>query len=76
MCTGNLRSATEQLFLYRHTKDFQARTKSLQTYGINFLFIIGVVLGTLLTKAFIEKAVLFNCIILVVVFGIMFIKED
>jgi uncharacterized membrane protein YoaK (UPF0700 family) len=76
MCTGNLRTATEQLFLYNHTKDSQIRNKSLQYYGIILFFIIGAVLGTLLTKIFIEKAILFNCVVLIVVFAIMFIKED
>jgi len=75
-CTGNLRIATEQLFIYKHTKNSQAGTKSLQTYGIIIFFIVGVVLGAFFTKIFIEKAVLFDCAVLVVVFGMMFIKED
>jgi uncharacterized membrane protein YoaK (UPF0700 family) len=76
MCTGNLRSATDLLFTYRNTKNLQAKKNSLQTYGIILFFVIGVVFGTLLTQSFMEKAVIFSCIILTVVFGIMFIKED
>jgi uncharacterized membrane protein YoaK (UPF0700 family) len=75
-CTGNLRIATEQLFIYTHTKNTNARTKSFQTYGIIFFFIVGVVLGAFLTKVFIEKALLFNCALLIVIFCMMFIKED
>jgi uncharacterized membrane protein YoaK (UPF0700 family) len=76
MCTGNLRSATEQLFLYKNTKNVQALTNSMQSYGIILFFIIGVVLGTFLTNIFMERAVLFSCIILTVVFGTMFVKEE
>ncbi|MEL7648916.1 MAG: YoaK family protein [Sedimentibacter sp.] len=75
MCTGNLRSATEQLFIYKNTKNVQALTNSMQLYGIILFFILGVVLGTLLTNIFMEKAVLFSCIILAAVFGTMFIKD-
>lgn len=76
MCTGNLRSATDLLFTYRNTKNLQAKKNSLQTYGIILFFVIGVVFGTQLTQSFMEKAVIFSCIILTFVFGIMFIKED
>lgn len=76
MCTGNLRSATELLVKYNHTKKTSERNKSFQYYGIILLFMIGVILGTILTNRYIEKSVLFCCIILLVVFGIMFIKED
>lgn len=75
-CTGNLRNATEQLFIYIRTKNSEAKTKSLQTYGIILFFIVGVIIGAFFTRKFIEKAVLFNCAVLVVVFGMMFIKED
>lgn len=75
MCTGNLRSATEQLFLYKHTKNIQDLTKSLELYGIILFFIVGVILGTVLTNLIMERAVLVSCIILAVVFGTMFIKE-
>lgn len=75
MCTGNLRSATEQLFLYKHTKNIQDLTKSLELYGIILFFIVGVILGTVLTNLIMERAVLVSCIILTVVFGTMFRKE-
>lgn len=76
MCTGNLRSATEQLFIYKKTNNVQSLTSSMQLYGIIVFFIIGVVLGTFLTNIFMEKAVLFSCIILTVVFGTMFRKDN
>lgn len=76
MCTGNLRIATEQIILYSHTKDSRVRNKSLQYYGIILFFIIGAALGAILTKILIEKAILFNCVVLIFVFAIMFIKEE
>lgn len=76
MCTGNLRIATEQLFQWKRAKNSDKLFKSLQYYGIILFFIGGVILGALLTKIFVEKAVLFNCILLLAVFAIMFIKQD
>lgn len=73
MCTGNLRSATEQLFYYNINKDKKARDKSLQYYGIILFFIVGAVIGTALTRMFLEKAVLGVCFLLLLVFVIMFI---
>ena len=73
MCTGNLRSATEQLFYYNINKDKKARDKSLQYYGIILFFIAGAVIGTALTRIFLEKAVLAVCFLLLLVFVIMFI---
>ena len=73
MCTGNLRSATEQLFYYNINKDKEARKKSLQYYGIILFFILGAVLGTAITRAFLERSVLIVCLLLLMVFVIMFI---
>lgn len=76
MCTGNLRSATEQLFLYNTTRDKTARNKSLQYYGIIVFFILGAVLGTMITRVFLERSVLVVCLLLLVVFVIMFIPPS
>ena len=73
MCTGNLRSATEQLFYYNMNRDKKARDKSLQYYGIILFFIVGAVVGTALTRIFLEKAVLAACGLLLAVFVIMFV---
>lgn len=74
MCTGNLRSATEQLFYYNINKDKKARNKSIQYYGIILFFIVGAVAGTALTRRLLEKAVLVVCALLFTVFVIMFIR--
>lgn len=67
MCTGNLRSATEQMFLFIRSKDKYALMISLQYYGIIAFFIMGACIGTVLTKIWEEKAVLFSCL------GLMFV---
>ncbi len=76
MCTGNLRSATEQLFYYRLNRDKNARRRSLQYYGIILFFILGAIIGTAATRAFMEKSVLIVCLLLLAVFVIMFIPPE
>ena len=75
MCTGNLRSGTEQLYKYKKTKDKSMLNRTLQYYGIILFFILGAAIGALVTKLFNEKSVLFCCIILLVAFAIMFKEE-
>lgn len=75
MCTGNLRSATENLYKYKQTKNKQLLRNSIQYYGIICFFILGAIIGSLLTKIFFTKAVLFSVIGLIIVFTLMFIEE-
>lgn len=72
MCTGNLRSAIEQLCNFGKTKDTKALRKSLQYYLIIFMFVLGAMAGAILTKIFKEKAVGFASAVLIVVFFLMF----
>lgn len=76
MCTGNLRSATELYCAYRQTKNPELRKRSLQYYGIIMVFILGAILGVVMTRIFHDKAALFCCIFLTAGFLVMFIKED
>lgn len=75
MCTGNLRSATEHLYNYKQTKDKRILKNSLQYYGIILFFIVGALIGSLLTHIYFVKAVLFALIGLIAVFILMFIEE-
>lgn len=75
MCIGNMRSGTEALCAYFYTKDKAVLKKSMQYFGVIFLFAIGAGIGFVLTKRFGEKAILLSCILLAVGFGIMFIKS-
>ncbi|MDC7243311.1 MAG: YoaK family protein [Pleomorphochaeta sp.] len=52
MCTGNLRTASENLFLYKKNKDKTFRDKSIRSFSIILIFIIGAILGTVLTLKF------------------------
>ena len=62
MCIGNLRSATENLYWYRHT-----------VIGI---FAVGAVMGSVLTAYLRERTIWVSCGLLLVSFLIMFVKED
>lgn len=75
MCTGNLRSATENLYKYIQKKDKHSLRVSLQYYGIICFFIIGAIVGSLLTHIFFTKAVFFVLLALTAAFSLMFIEE-
>jgi uncharacterized membrane protein YoaK (UPF0700 family) len=74
MCTGNLRSGTEQLYRYRTTKDIEARNKCLKYYSIILLFIIGAIGGMSISLYSGVRAVWLCCLILAIVFILMFKK--
>lgn len=76
MCIGNLRSATEHLFQYRHTKNRGDRDKFLRYYGVIAIFAVGAVMGSVLTAHLAEKTIWVSCGLLTVSFLIMFVRED
>ena len=53
-----------------------ARRRGLVYYSIILFFILGAVVGGMLTGWFAEKAVLAACALLAVVFCVMFVKEE
>ena len=57
MCTGNLRSGTEQLFRFFKTRDRAFLENSLHYFGIIIVFILGAVIGFLSTNALWERAI-------------------
>lgn len=75
MCTGNLRSGTEELYKYKKTRDRSLLYKAIQYYGIILFFILGAIIGRLLTNIFYEKSIWFCCIVLLVIFTMMFKKN-
>ena len=76
MCTGNLRSGTEQLVIWRQTGD-RGAAKKMRTYdAIIRFFSLGAVLGSFATGWLGERALLLTCAPLLAVFGIMFIAEE
>ena len=68
MCTGNLRNATEYLNRFLEDKDKAQFKKSIQYFGIDVLFVLGAVIGTLTTKVLRIRATLCCCLMLGVVF--------
>lgn len=76
MCTGNLRSGTEQLVIWRQTGDANAARKARHYYRIILFFILGAALGAVCTDTLGERALLITCVPLLAVFGIMFIREE
>lgn len=68
MCTGNLRNAAEYLNHFLVDKERPLLQKSIQYFGIDFLFVLGAVVGTLITKELQTSATLCCCVILFSVF--------
>lgn len=67
MCTGNLRSGMEKLFLFFTRKEARYLRESLHYGGIITCFIAGAVIGVFLMKAFAERSLWLCCILLGVV---------
>ena len=75
MCTGNLRSGSENLFNYLATKNKTSRHNFFTYLGLIFFFMIGAIMGSFFSEILKEKALLVCCIILSLVFIIMFKDE-
>lgn len=76
MCTGNLRSGSENLYLFFETRDKYYRNKAIQYFGIIFVFILGAILGTELSGFFELKAALFSLIFLTGAFIALFFDKS
>lgn len=76
MCIGNLRSATENLYWYRHTGNREHRDKCRRYYGVIVIFAVGAVMGSMMTARLGERTIWVSCGLLLVSFLIMFLKED
>ncbi len=72
MCTGNLRSGTELLFLGIEKKDKKIALRSLTYYGINLFFTLGAIVGAVATKFLDIKSILIASALLVIPFIMMF----
>lgn len=76
MCTGNLRSGTEQLVIWAQTGDKAALRRSGNYYTIILFFVLGALLGSLAVGCMAEKALLLTVVPLLAVLCIMFIREE
>ena len=75
MCTGNLRSATEGLWIFGRTKEPGELQKSLWYYSVIAFFILGALIGALLIRLLELHAILFACVLLAAVFALLFIDK-
>lgn len=69
MCTGNLRSGVEKVYLFLDTKEKKYARESLYYFGIITLFIIGASLGSILVKLIGVKSIWVCSLILLLVSG-------
>ena len=76
MCIGNLRSGMESLCAYGKTKDKKILRKSGNYFGIIFLFAVGAALGGHMIGYIGARTFWISCIILLISFLCMFIKEE
>ena len=76
MCIGNMRSGTEALCVYFHTRDREVLYKALTYFGVIGLFAVGAGLGARLTDCLSERGIWISCVLLAVSFLIMFVHEE
>lgn len=76
MCIGNLRSATQNLSDFLHTRKKEALRKSGLYYFIILCFIVGAILGNLAVGALAERAILIAPAILLIAFILMFVDLE
>lgn len=71
MCTGNLRSGTENLFHWLSRREPKAPPKMKVYYGLILCFILGAVVSGLLSPLLAQRTVLLACIPLLTVFALL-----
>jgi len=74
MCIGNLRSGTELLHAYHHTKDKETRAKAFQYFEVIMLFALGAAFGGLVSERYDIKAIWVSCGLLAISFLMLFTK--
>lgn len=76
MCTGNLRSGTEHLFLWLSHREHDALTKMGLYYGLILSFVTGAVLSGLLSHLFHSQTALAAILPLLIAFIMMFQEQN
>ena len=76
MCTGNLRSGTERLFLYLKTGERDHWSRAIQYYGIILCFTAGAALGALCAGKMGQAGVLISLPPLIAGFVMMFERKN
>ena len=76
MCIGNMRSGTEALCAYFHTRDREILHKALTYFGVVLLFALGAGAGSVATLLWGVRTIWLSCGLLTVSFLIMFLREE
>ena len=76
MCIGNMRSGTEALCAYFHTRDKEILHKALTYFGVVLLFALGAGVGSTATLHWGAGTIWLSCGLLTVSFLIMFIHDE
>ena len=76
MCIGNMRSGTEALCAYFHTREPEALRNALTYFGVIGLFAAGAGLGALVTRLLGVRGIWASCLLLTVGFLTMCIPTD
>ena len=76
MCIGDLRSGIEALCIWRRTGDPTRRKRAERYFEVIGLFAAGAALGSVTTAWFGAHAIWASCLLLLVSFVLMFIRED
>jgi len=76
MCIGNMRSGTEALCAYFHTRDKEILRKALTYFGVVLLFALGAGIGSIATLHWGTGTIWLSCGLLTVSFLIMFVHDE
>ena len=76
MCIGDLRSGVEALCIWRKTREPKARDRMVRYFGIILLFALGAGVGSVGASQLGGKTIWISCLLLLVSFLLMFIRED
>ena len=76
MCIGNMRSGTEALCAYFHTRDKEILRKALTYFGVVLLFALGAGIGSIATLHWGAGTIWLSCGLLTVSFLIMFVHDE
>ena len=76
MCIGNMRSGTEALCAYLHTRDKEILHQALTYFGVVLLFALGAGIGSIATLHWGAGTIWLSCGLLTVSFLIMFVHDE
>lgn len=76
MCIGNIRGGMESLAVYFRLKEKKALRQSVRYFLIILLFALGAGTGSVLCGLLGRKTIWVSCLLLILAFSVMFIRED